>query len=97
MATSLAYARLQDITTERAYPYLGIEGICLHDQPQMRYNFSQPFIPEPGNEEELKRAVALYGPITAAVDANQETLFGYSSGVYYEPQCTQWLNHAGNL
>jgi hypothetical protein len=50
----------------------------------------------PGDEEALKIAVALYGPITAAIDANQESLFGYSTGVYYEPQCTQWLNHAGS-
>lgn len=95
MSTSLAYSRFNDITTETAYPYLGTDSICLHNVSQSRYNFSQPIMIPPGDEEALKTAVALYGPITAAIDANQESLFGYSSGVYYEPQCTQWLNHAG--
>ena len=96
MATSLAYSRIQDVTTESAYPYLGAESTCFYNVSQSKFNFSQPIMIPPGDEDALKAAVALYGPITAAIDANQESLFGYSTGVYYEPQCTQWLNHASN-
>nr|XP_051713281.1 cathepsin S isoform X3 [Oryctolagus cuniculus] len=46
-----------------------------------------------GSEEALKEAVANKGPVSVAIDASHSSFFLYRSGVYYEPSCTQNVNH----
>lgn len=51
-------------------------------------------IPE-GDEGKLCEAIATIGPISIAIDAGHESLMHYSSGIYYEPTCSDHLlNHA---
>jgi hypothetical protein len=48
-----------------------------------------------GDEEELKRAVALYGPVTISIDASDWAFFHYSNGIYDGTNCQKNLtNHA---
>jgi hypothetical protein len=95
MSIALKYAQSNEISTAAAYPYTELDGACSHKIPQSSFNLSHPILLPEGDEEALKIAVATYGPIAAAVDASQESFLYYSDGVYYDPGCTKWLNHAG--
>ena len=49
---------------------------------------------EPGNEEDLKYAIAHQGPCSIAIDASHESFQFYGSGVYREPECDpEMLDH----
>ncbi|XP_018327527.1 cathepsin L-like isoform X2 [Agrilus planipennis] len=50
-----------------------------------------------GDERGLESAVATIGPVSAAIDASQESFQFYSDGVYYDPKCesaADKMNHA---
>ncbi|XP_017777380.1 PREDICTED: cathepsin L1-like [Nicrophorus vespilloides] len=79
------------------YPYEAKNDTC-------RYKVQNPdaettgfvTIPE-GDENALKIAVATLGPVSAAIDASQDTFQFYSSGVYFDEKCkneTMYMNHA---
>ena len=43
----------------------------------------------------MKRAIALYGPISIAINAKQDTFQLYSHGIYDDPDCdSDSVNHA---
>ena len=44
------------------------------------------------DENALKEAAGLIGPISVTVDAGVSSFQLYESGVYYEPACTQVKN-----
>ena len=49
----------------------------------------------PGDEDALKRAVALFGPVTISIDASDWAFSHYSSGIYDGPNCQKNVsNHA---
>ena len=47
------------------------------------------------DEEILKKYLVKFGPIAVAVDASLQSFQSYKSGVYYDPDCTTNVNHAG--
>lgn len=48
-----------------------------------------------GDENELKRVVALYGPVAAGVDASLWGFEHYASGIYSDSKCDSInVNHA---
>ncbi|KAF0309597.1 Cathepsin L [Amphibalanus amphitrite] len=48
-----------------------------------------------GDEQALKEAVAVYGPVSVAIDASRPTFQFYGGGVYDDPACSAArLNHA---
>src|SRR5690606_24790713 len=48
-----------------------------------------------GNEELLKKAVALDGPVAVGIDASQWGFSNYRSGIYLDKKCSKTnLNHA---
>lgn len=47
------------------------------------------------DENAMKRAIALYGPISIAINAKQDTFQLYSHGIYDDPDCdSDSVNHA---
>jgi len=79
------------IDTEESYPYEAVQGEC-------RYNPQPPAkseatvvgfqdVPQ-GNEEALKEAIGLNGPVSVAIDASHFSFQFYKHGVYDEPACS---------
>lgn len=48
----------------------------------------------PGSEVALKQAVATVGPVAAGIDGSQRSFQFYKSGLFYDPNCSQDVNHA---
>lgn len=46
-----------------------------------------------GNETEMTKLIAQYGPVACAM-AITEGFTSYKSGVFYDPQCSKRLEHA---
>jgi cathepsin L len=94
MSVALHYAKLTEIAKDEFYPFIHSDGSCAYNSTQEVLNFSRPVMLPSGDEEALKIAVATIGPIPVAIDASLDTFIGYSEGIYYDPNCTYWLNHA---
>lgn len=76
------------IDTERSYPYEGEEDVCRYN-PKFKGAWDIGFVDiAPGNEEDLKQAVATQGPCSVAIDASHETFQFYSHGVYHDESCS---------
>ncbi|XP_007460293.1 PREDICTED: cathepsin S isoform X2 [Lipotes vexillifer] len=81
------------IDSEASYPYKAMDEKCQYDAKNRAATCSR-YIELPfGSEDALKEAVANKGPVSVAVDARHPSFFLYRSGVYYDPLCTQAVNH----
>lgn len=76
-----------------SYPYDAKQGECKYDP---KHNVttvkSIAYIP-PNDEETMKIAVAVSGPITVGIDSNPASFQLYKSGIYSEKNCTR-VNHS---
>lgn len=89
------------IETEASYPYKSGDG---KDDFECSFESQKAFITtmhikEPvgikaGDEKLLKEMVAAYGPVAVVIDASLDSFREYKSGVYFDPECTQQVNHA---
>lgn len=82
------------IDTEKSYPYEAEDETCRFKKRTVgATDTGFTDIPE-GDEEALMKAVATVGPVSVAIDASHESFQFYSSGVYYEPDCSsEELDH----
>uniref|UniRef100_A0A1L8DPC9 cathepsin L n=1 Tax=Nyssomyia neivai TaxID=330878 RepID=A0A1L8DPC9_9DIPT len=82
------------IDTEKTYPYEGIDDTCKYN-PKNSGATDKGFVDIPtGNEQKMLKAVATMGPVSVAIDASHESFQLYSSGVYFEPECSaEELDH----
>lgn len=82
------------IDTEKSYPYTASDGECKYN-PKNSGATDSGFVDIPkGDEKKLISALATIGPISVAIDASHNSFQFYSSGVYYEPECsTESLDH----
>ncbi|XP_056154940.1 cathepsin S-like [Lampris incognitus] len=94
MANAFKYVIInQGIDSEAAYPYMGRGGRCKYNAKNRAANCSSyVFLPE-GDEDVLKEALALVGPISVAIDASQPKFVFYRHGVYRDHACTKDVNH----
>eukprot|EP00123_Amoebidium_parasiticum_P015299 comp22882_c0_seq1/m.36152 comp22882_c0_seq1/g.36152 ORF comp22882_c0_seq1/g.36152 comp22882_c0_seq1/m.36152 type:complete len:557 (-) comp22882_c0_seq1:489-2159(-) len=79
---------------ENEYKYTGENGYCMFKQEDAAVQIDKVVRVSVGDEEGMKDALANVGPLAVAFDASQESFTFYSSGVYYDPNCTKVLDHA---
>ena len=97
MRSAFRYVRDQGgVDTEAAYPYQGDDdNSCRFSQAHVgATDVGYVGIPA-GDEQALREAVAVHGPVSVAIDAGRPTFQFYHSGVYDDPGCSSsHLNHA---
>lgn len=81
------------IASEQSYPYEAIDGTCRFNASNIISKCDEIFN-VPKNEEILKQAVAIIGPI--AVEFHASPYFAhYKSGIFNDPHCSVFkTNHA---
>lgn len=82
------------VDTEASYPYTAQDGKCVFDPANVGTSLSSCYDVSSGDEAALANAVQMIGPISVAIDASHMSFQLYTSGVYYEPNCSsQFLDH----
>jgi len=83
------------IDTEESYPYETRQGKCRFHKKNIGATIKRAYRVKSGSEDELKKAVALYGPVSIAIDATHYSFQLYQSGIYSDPACDpNNLDHA---
>jgi cathepsin L len=76
------------LDTEASYPYTAQDGTsCNFNKANVGGTLKSYVNVATGNEADLLLK-AVVGPVSVAIDASQNSFQFYSSGVYYEPQCS---------
>jgi len=82
------------IDTEASYPYTAMDGKCVFNSANVGATLSDCKDIPSGNEGALANAINMVGPMSVAIDASHSSFQLYTSGVYYEPECSsQFLDH----
>jgi cathepsin L len=77
------------IDTEASYPYTAQDGTCHYSASNCGSTLqSYSDVTPSGSEASLQTASANIGPVSVAIDASHNSFQFYSSGVYYEPDCS---------
>jgi len=75
------------LDTEQSYPYTAHNGRCHFDKSKIGSTCAGFVDVKPvGDEETLRQAVAVNGPISVAIDATEHMMF-YKSGVFVDKSC----------
>ena len=81
------------IETEQAYPYMGVDQSCAFNKSMSAANFSSVVNITQDDVDGLYHAVATVGPISVAIDAEDDMML-YKSGIYKSTTCsTTMLDH----
>jgi len=80
------------ITSEAKYPYTAMDGTCKSPLPASVATISSYQDVAANNDAALQAAVAL-GPVSVAIEADQEAFQFYSSGIFSDPSCGTNLDH----
>lgn len=82
------------IDTEQDYPYEPMDASCDSQKAKKHAaKFSSWKAVTPNREDQLRLAVAQHGPISVAVEADQQAWMGYQSGVVTSDSCGTNLDH----
>jgi len=83
------------IDTEVSYPYEAYQGQCRFDANNIGAKIYDARQVLRGDEEDLLKAVAMYGPVSIAIDASHYSFQLYQSGIYSDPACNpNYMEHA---
>jgi len=81
------------LDTEKSYPYTAQDGTCKFNKNNVGATLASYSNVQSGSETSLQTA-GVSGPVSVAIDASHSSFQFYSSGVYYEPDCSsQDLDH----
>jgi cathepsin L len=80
------------ITSEAKYPYTAEDGTCKSPLPASVATISSFQDVAQNNDAALQTAVVL-GPVSVAIEADQESFQFYSSGIFSDPTCGTNLDH----
>ena len=84
------------ICSESAYPYQAADGTCQSQSCTSVAKISTFHDVQTMNETAIFAALQI-GPISIAIEADQESFQFYSGGVYSDPSCGTNLDHGVNL
>jgi len=83
------------IDSASSYPYEAQDGSCRFNASNVAATVTGYVDIKPGDEEDLKAAVATAGPVAVAMDAGNRDFQFYSTGIYIDPRCRKDnLNHS---
>lgn len=74
--------------SEESYPYEGRDGQCRFNAQTIAASIKDYSDVQAGNETALTYIIATVGPIPVAIDASRSSFQFYTSGVYYDPDCS---------
>ncbi|XP_055957034.1 procathepsin L-like [Patella vulgata] len=97
MDSSFKYIKINNgVDTTASYPYTGKDGTkCLFKRENVGATLKSYVDLPKGSEAALQKAVAMVGPISVAINAENTSYQFYKKGVYYEPACSSsQLDHA---
>lgn len=81
--TAMTYLKRKGIATEKKYPTKPVGGECNEFIDRIKVAFRKVMLID-GGEEEMKKALYLYGPLIAHIYFDE--WFGYyKDGIFYEP------------
>lgn len=84
------------IDNEQSYPYQGKDRTCQLNGVQTNITIKSVNHIRPGQEWLLQTAIATVGPVSVEFDASRESFQFYSSGIYYDYECSKTKgNHFG--
>ncbi|CAI7998288.1 Cathepsin L [Geodia barretti] len=89
MDDAFEYVMKKGIDTESSYPYVARDEKCRFNKANVGSTCSGFTDVKHEDEMALTQAIATVGPISVAIDASHNSFQLYSSGVYYEPSCSQ--------
>jgi len=75
------------VDTEESYPYEAVQGECRFDVNNVGATIDEAYRVNSGDEKDLQRALAFYGPVSVCIDATHYSFQLYESGIYREPAC----------
>jgi len=75
------------IDTEASYPYKAVDGTCKYSAANIGSTLTSYTNVASGSEAALVASIDK-GPTSVAIDASHNSFQLYSSGIYYEPQCS---------
>ncbi|CAG9822448.1 unnamed protein product [Phaedon cochleariae] len=91
---ALKYAADNGMMLENSYPYKAKHQSCQYNKSQVAVKTSSYKSVKKGDENELKKAVALVGPISVCITATKNFHL-YKSGVFDDETCNRKrINHA---
>lgn len=80
------------------YPYEGVVNTCKSEKYLRKSISNVKFYKNPNYDEILlQNALHKYGPIVVFLDIAHESFMRYSSGIYFNPDCTYMTNHVALL
>lgn len=92
------YIKDHGISSTLDYPYEAKEGKCRSAEQKEKIPLKgYGFVIANDDEEVLAKALVKFGPLVVSIDIDHESFQRYSSGVYYEPACTEKVNHGALL
>ncbi|MBN3305292.1 CATK protein, partial [Amia calva] len=72
-----------------------MKQVCAADQSKFVATVKDWMSLPSGNEQALEDALVTIGPVAITIDSTTPSFQFYQSGVFYDPQCTNWKqNHA---
>ncbi|XP_035286518.1 cathepsin K-like [Anguilla anguilla] len=95
MTNAYKYAVKKGISSERKYPYMGVDQKFAFDRSdRVAQIWDSKELPEV-NERVLRAVVAVHGPVSVGINSRSRSFVFYKSGVYHDPKFSRDdLNHA---
>ncbi len=93
-SVAMEYIQKNGIDSESSYQYEGVDETCEYNRSNVASFLNQIVLVDSGNMSALHDAIGTVGPISIAIDAEDDFQF-YKAGIYNSTSCSNSsLNHA---